>query len=66
MRRLLSFPELKTRKGIQYSRQHIHRLVKAKKFPKPLKLSGSPTGGNTWLEDEIDRHLEECAANRGA
>jgi predicted DNA-binding transcriptional regulator AlpA len=64
MRRLLSFPELKTRKGIKYSRQHISRLVKAKKFPAPIKPSGLPTGENAWFDDEIDEHLEERAAHR--
>jgi predicted DNA-binding transcriptional regulator AlpA len=66
MRRLLSFPELKTRKGIKYSRQHVARLVKAKRFPAPIKPSGLPTGENAWFDDEIDAHLKACAAARSA
>jgi predicted DNA-binding transcriptional regulator AlpA len=66
MRHLLSFPELKSRKGINYSRQHIARLVRAKRFPQPVKLSGSPTGANSWFDDEIDEHLERRAAERAA
>jgi predicted DNA-binding transcriptional regulator AlpA len=64
MGRLLSYPELKSEKGIRYSRVHIGRLVKAKKFPKPLKPSGSPTGINHWDEREIDEFLEARAAER--
>jgi prophage regulatory protein len=49
--RLLSFPELRTEKGIRFSRQWIHRLVKAGQFPAPLKL-GEATNG--FVEAEID------------
>jgi prophage regulatory protein len=62
--RLLSFPQLRTEKGIAYSRQHIHRLIQAGKFPRPLKLGGMEGGANAWPEDEIDRHLEACRAAR--
>ena len=34
--RLLIFRELKTVKGIPYSRQHVYRLVKLGRFPRPL------------------------------
>jgi prophage regulatory protein len=62
--RLLSFPQLRTEKGIDYSRQHIHRLIRAGKFPRPIKLSGMEGGANKWLEDEIDRHVEACRTGR--
>ena len=55
MRRVLTQPDLKD-KGIKWSRQHIHRLVRQGKFPRPFKL-GERT--NAWFEDIIDRHLEE-------
>jgi prophage regulatory protein len=64
MRRLLSFPELRTEKGIHYTRQHIHRLIRAGRFPKPIKLSGLSNGVNAWPEDEIDQHLERCRIAR--
>jgi len=59
MRRILQFPDLKP-KGIKYTRQHIDRLVKQKKFPPPFKTSGSDYGPNNWFEDVIDEHLEDC------
>ena len=50
-------------KGIKFSRQHIHRLVAARKFPPPVKI-GENT--NAWLEPEIDAYLEDCVAKRDA
>jgi prophage regulatory protein len=49
--KLLSQRELKEQKGIPFSRQHIHRLVKAGRFPAPIKV-GDAT--NAWIESEID------------
>ena len=60
MLKILSRGELKD-KGIRWSRQHLHRLVKAKKFPAPLKL-GSATNG--WLESEVDAWIEARAKDR--
>ena len=60
MRRVLSYPDLKPMKGIKYSRQHLNRLIKKKKFPPPFKTSGSDRGQNNWFEDVIDQHLEAC------
>jgi prophage regulatory protein len=50
-------------KGIKWTRQHRHRLIKAGKFPAPVKL-----GENTvaWVESEIDAYLEHCIAERDA
>jgi prophage regulatory protein len=59
--RVLSFPELKTEKGIRFSRAHIWRLVRASQFPEPIKL-GVQT--NAWNEAEIDAWLEARAAAR--
>ena len=62
MRRMLTRPELKTRKGIPFSRQHLDRLAKAKKFPQPFK---TPDGlFNLWFEDVIDDYLAACAEGR--
>ena len=59
---VLSFPELKNL-GVRFSRQHIRRLVKAGKFPAPIKI-GENT--NAWLESEIDRYLKDRIAERDA
>ena len=50
-------------KGIPFTRQHIHRLIKQRKFPPPVKL-GENT--NAWPEDEIDEYLKACIARRDA
>jgi prophage regulatory protein len=52
--RLLSFNELEAKKGIRFSRQHLHRLIKARRFPRPIKL-GENTNG--WDEDEVEAYL---------
>ena len=57
--RLLGYQDLKS-KGITFSRQHVHRLVKKKKFPPPFKQNGCERGQNSWFEDVIDQHLEAC------
>jgi hypothetical protein len=59
MRRVIGYPDFKS-KGIKYTRQHINRLVKKKKFPPPFKQNGCERGQNSWFEDVIDQHLEAC------
>jgi prophage regulatory protein len=66
--RLLSLQELRTQKGISYSRHHLLRLIKAKRFPAPIKLGENR---NAWPEDEIDRWIaarieERDTAREGA
>jgi prophage regulatory protein len=60
--RFLRFPQLKTEKGIPWSRMHIDRLEKAGKFPARVRL-----GPNTvaWPETEIDAYGEAKLAERG-
>jgi prophage regulatory protein len=50
-------------KGILFSRQHRHRLVKAGKFPAPIKVGANT---NVWVEAEIDQYLKACIAKRDA
>lgn len=52
--RVLSYPDLRDRKGIVWSRAHVYRMIHAGKFPPPLKLG---EGTAAWLEEEIDRWL---------
>ena len=58
--RLLTFNELKTLKGISYTRQHIERLEKADKFPKRIKIGARVY----WYEHEIDEWKQSEAAAR--
>jgi prophage regulatory protein len=51
--RMLSEQDLEDR-GIKFCRMHRHRLVKAGKFPPPVKI-GENT--NAWVESEIDNWL---------
>lgn len=59
--KMLSFPELKTAKGIPYSRVHLRRLEAAGRFPRRAQLGGNAVA---WIESEIDAWLEERAAER--
>ena len=56
--RVLGFLELKSCKGIRYSRMHIDRLERAVAFPKRVMM-----GSNTvaWVEEEIDAWLKAKA-----
>lgn len=61
--RLLSFEELRSRKGVAFSRQHIHKLMRQNLFPKPVK---APGGGqhNFWIESEIDAYIDDMIRAR--
>jgi len=55
--------DLKPRKGIGWSRQHVNRKIRAKEFPPPDgKTSDSPTAPNFWFEHTIDKYLLGRAA----
>lgn len=60
--KILSYDDLKAR-GINYSKVHLWRLERDKKFPKRVPLSESRHG---WLETEIDGWLAERIAARPA
>ncbi len=59
--RVLSKAELREKKGIPYSRVHLDRLVKAGRFPAPIKLGANRIG---FIEDEIDEFLARRVAER--
>lgn len=59
--KMLSYPELKTLKGVPYSRVHIDRLEKAGQFPRRVRLSANCVA---WREDEVDEFLDARAAAR--
>jgi prophage regulatory protein len=60
--KMLSLRDLRD-KGIPFTRQHIHKLIKQRKFPAPVKL-GENT--NAWPDNEIDAYLKDCIAKRDA
>jgi prophage regulatory protein len=60
--RLLTFNELKTLKGISYTRIHLERLEKANKFPKRIKIGARVY----WYEHEIDEWIQSKADARPA
>jgi hypothetical protein len=54
--------DLRERKGISWSRQHLDRKIKSGTFPPPDgKTSDSSTAPNFWFEHTIDRYLRERA-----
>jgi prophage regulatory protein len=60
--KLLSFDQLRSEKGILYSKVHLWRLEKDDKFPKRVPLGASRHG---WVDTEIDDWLKEHMASRG-
>ena len=58
--RLIHISKLLPEKGIPYCEQHIRKLIKAGKFPQPIRC-GKLT---TFDEGEIDAHLEAMKAER--
>ena len=52
MSKLLRFPEVEAR--VRIKRTAIYRLIKAKKFPAPVKQGGA----SFWFDDEIEAYLE--------
>jgi prophage regulatory protein len=59
--KMLSFPELKEKKGIRWSRQHVKRKIDAGEFPPPAHLG---EGTAAWSEEEIDQWLADRIAER--
>ena len=52
--RVLGFHDLKPEKNIPWTRNHIYRLVRLGKFPRPFKLGDNT---NAWDEDTIDEWI---------
>ena len=49
--------------GIRYSRAHLHRLIRAGKFPAPIKLG---LNRNAWVSTEIASWIAGRIAERDA
>ena len=56
--RILTYPDLRERKGIPYSRVHIARLEAAGKWPKKVPYGPGRVG---WLESEVDALIKAKA-----
>jgi prophage regulatory protein len=61
--KLLSIDELKSVKGIVYSKPHLWRLIRAGKFPKPIRLGENRIA---FPEHEIDDFLKAKIVERDA
>jgi prophage regulatory protein len=61
--KFLSVEDLEKR-GIRFSDAHRWRLIKAGKFPKPVKLGSGPTARNAWTDTDIDEWSAQRVAER--
>jgi prophage regulatory protein len=59
--RFVTFPDLKARYGVPFSRVHLYRLERAGQFPGRVKLAARSVA---WLESEISNWLMERQAAR--
>jgi prophage regulatory protein len=48
-------------KGIKFTKQHINRLIKKGRFPRPIKVG---LNTNAWIESEIDNYLADRVIQR--
>jgi predicted DNA-binding transcriptional regulator AlpA len=60
---LIVFVELKPKKGIDYSRDHLRRKWKAGEFPAPVSISDRRIA---WIESEVDDWIAARIAKRDA
>jgi predicted DNA-binding transcriptional regulator AlpA len=61
--RLLSYADLRERKGIKFSRQWLQVLIKAGKFPRPIHSGAATTD---FLEEEVDQYIADLVKARDA
>ena len=59
--RVLVYPEMKPKKGIPYTREHLRRREQAGTFPMHIDLGEGRIG---WIEEEVDTWITERAARR--
>jgi len=59
--KVLSFDDLKTVKGIRFTKAWLYKLIKDNRFPQPIKLGGNSTG---FVESEIDAWIASRIADR--
>lgn len=61
--RLITMKALREEKGVPFSRQWIHRLVKDGQFPKPIQCGANRIA---FLESEVDTWIKDRMENREA
>lgn len=61
--KLIEFRALKAAKGVPYSRAHLARLIKAGKFPQPVKISANRVA---FLDEEVDNWIATKADERAS
>jgi predicted DNA-binding transcriptional regulator AlpA len=59
--KIVTFDELNSLWGIRFSRQHLHRLERAKQFPIRVKIGKHHIG---WIESEIVDYVAARVAMR--
>ena len=59
--KFIRYPQLRDEYGIDWTRVHLNRLIKAGKFPAPVQLGGNSIA---WVKTEIDEWTEQRAADR--
>jgi prophage regulatory protein len=59
--KLIQFAELKSIKGIPFTRRHLARLEDDGKFPVRVPIGQHRVG---WVESEIDTHISELMLAR--
>jgi prophage regulatory protein len=60
--KILSYDDLRTQKGISYSKVHLWRLERAGNFPRRIPLGAARHG---WADNEVDDWLASRMAERG-
>jgi prophage regulatory protein len=61
--KLLSYCDLKERKGVKFSKAQLFRNMRDGKFPRQVK-AGDNT--NAWIESEVDEWIEALIRDRDA
>jgi prophage regulatory protein len=61
--KIITFQDLGPAKGVPYSRDHLRRLTKSGKFPKPVAVGDHRIG---WIETEVDQWLADKQRQRDA
>jgi predicted DNA-binding transcriptional regulator AlpA len=65
MTKFIRFREL-PEYGVRYSRSHITNLVRAGKFPAPIKMGDGRSAGICWAEADLHAYNARILARRPA